>query len=108
MRKIVVALFIALIAGSASIVRPAFAQEEHVKGYRQEDPEKTPAQLEADKQAARAYQRSLNNVPDQKQADPWGIARGDDGAKKAATPAKPAMKSSKAKTVTTNSGRSTN
>jgi hypothetical protein len=90
-KKIAAALFIALIAG------PALAQEDHVQKYREELPDKTPAQREADKQAARAYQRSLNNVPDQKQTDPWGIARGDD-TKKSAAPAKPAMKSSKAKT----------
>lgn len=92
MHKFAIALVIALIAG------PAFAQEDHVQKYREELPDKTPAQLNADKQAARAYQRSLNNVPDQKQADPWGIARGDDTAKKPAAAAKPAMKSSKVKT----------
>ena len=108
MRKIAAALFTALIAGSALTVWPAFAQEEHMQKYREEPAEKTPAQLEADKQAARAYQRSLNAVPDQKQSDPWGIARGDDAAKKPAAAVKPAMKSSKAKTGTTSSGGTTN
>ncbi|WP_245321788.1 hypothetical protein [Bradyrhizobium sp. LTSPM299] len=88
-------------------VWPALAQD-HMQKYREEPAEKTPAQLEADKQAARAYQRSLNAVPDQKQSDPWGIARGDDAAKKPAAAAKPAMKSSKAKTGTTSSGGTTN
>jgi hypothetical protein len=95
MRKIAAAaFFLLLIAG------PAFAQEEpHMQGYREEPKEKTQTQINAEKQAARDYQRSLNNVPNQKQVDPWGIARSDD-AKKPAAPAKPAMKSSKAKTET--------
>ena len=105
MRKIAAAVFLLLIAG------PALAQqEEHMQGYREEPKEKTQAQQEADKQAARAYQRSLSNVPDQKQSDPWGIARGDD-AKKTAAPAKPAIKSTKTKTETkteTKTGSTTN
>jgi|SRR5882757_6261650 len=86
MRKIAAALFMALIAG------PALAQD-HVQKYREEEKEKTQTQKDADKQAERAYQRSLNSVPDQKSNDPWGIARSDSaapGAPKAA--AKPAAK----------------
>lgn len=47
-----------------------------------------------DDRAERAYQRSLNNVPDQKSVDPWGTARGDDESKKSAAPAKPVVKQS--------------
>ncbi|MFB9267864.1 hypothetical protein ACFFWD_32845 [Bradyrhizobium erythrophlei] len=97
MRKVAVAFMCAVVAGSTLIARPVLAQD-HVKGYREEDKEKTETQKAEDRRAERAYQRSLSNVPDQKPADPWGIARGDD-AKKSAAPAKPAVKqSSKAKT----------
>lgn len=95
MRKIAVAVMLALIAV------PALA-EEHVLGPGQEPKEKTTTQKADDVRAERAYQRSLNNVPDQKPVDPWGTARGDDASKKSAAPAKPVMKqSSKAKNGST-------
>ncbi|WP_027554613.1 hypothetical protein [Bradyrhizobium sp. Cp5.3] len=95
MRKIAVAVMFALIAG------PALAQD-HVPQYGEETKEKTAAQKADDNRAERAYQRSLNNVPDQKPVDPWGTARGDDASKKSAAPAKPAVKqSSKAKSGST-------
>ncbi|MBR0697569.1 hypothetical protein [Bradyrhizobium lablabi] len=88
MRKIVVAVMMALIAGTA-------LAQGHVPQYGEEDKDKTPAEKAQERQAERAYQRSLGNVPDQKPADPWGIARSDDATKKAATPpAKPTMKQS--------------
>ncbi|MEN3351152.1 MAG: hypothetical protein V7632_4787 [Bradyrhizobium sp.] len=74
MRIIAVAFLLSLIAG------PVLAQD-HVQQYREEDKEKTQAQKADELRAQRAYQRSLNNVPDQKQADPWGIARPDSAAK---------------------------
>ena len=95
MHKIAVAVLLALMAS------PALA-EEHVLGPGQEPKEKTATQKADDERAARAYQRSLNNVPDQKPVDPWGTARGDDASKKSAAPAKPAVKhSSKAKSGST-------
>jgi hypothetical protein len=88
MHKIAVAVMLALIAA------PALAQD-HVQQYGEQPQEKTPSQKADDNRAERAYQRSLNNVPDQKPVDPWGTARGGDASKK---PAKPAVKqSSKAK-----------
>lgn len=91
MRKIAAAIMLALIAG------PALA-EDHIQQYGEEAKPKSETEKAADRQAERAYQRSLNNVPDQKPVDPWGAARGDDASKKAAAPAKPAAKqSSKAK-----------
>jgi hypothetical protein len=95
MRKIAAAVMFALIAG------PALAQD-HVQQYREEDKEKTAAQQADEKRAERAYQRSLNNVPEQKPVDPWGTARSDDASKKSAATAKPAVKqSSKAKSGST-------
>ena len=90
MRKVAVTFMFAVVAASALIVRPVVAQD-HVQRYREEDKEKTPAQEEADKKAARAYQRAINAVPDQKPVDPWGITRPESTpkpppAKKAAAP----------------------
>lgn len=91
MRRIVAVLIIALIAA------PALA-EDHIQQYREEPKEKTATEKADDAKAERAYQRSLNNVPDQKPVDPWGAARDTGGAK---APAAPAVKhSSKAKTGT--------
>ncbi|MDN5002079.1 hypothetical protein ACFQZO_14410 [Bradyrhizobium sp. GCM10027634] len=87
MRKIAIAILFAVIAG------PALAQD-HVPQYHEEATPKTESEKAAERQAERAYQRSLNNVPDQKPVDPWGAARGDDVSKKPAVPAKPAVKHS--------------
>lgn len=81
MRKLAAIVFIAMMAG------PALAQEQqHMQGYREPDKEKTAAQQADEARAQRAYQRALNNVPDQKQADPWGIARSNDAPKAAVKP----------------------
>ncbi|MCA6120634.1 hypothetical protein J6500_01760 [Bradyrhizobium sp. WSM 1704] len=86
MRTIIAAVLMALIAG------PVLAQD-HIQQYREEDKPKTEAQKAEDKRAERAYQRSLSNVPDQKQTDPWGIARPDNAPQAASRPhAKPAAK----------------
>jgi hypothetical protein len=95
MRKIAVAVMLALVAA------PALAQD-HVQQYGEQPKDKTPSEKAEDDRAERAYQRSLNNVPNQKPVDPWGTARGDDTSKKSAAPAKPAVKqSSKAKSGST-------
>ncbi|MCP3383051.1 hypothetical protein NLM31_22035 [Bradyrhizobium sp. CCGUVB4N] len=87
MHKIAVTVLLALM------IAPALA-EEHVLGPGEEPKAKTATQKEDDARAVRAYQRSLNSVPDQKPVDPWGTARGDDASKKSAAPAKPAVKQS--------------
>ena len=83
---------LAAIAGLALLVGPALAQQQ--KGparYGEEDKDKTPAEIRAEKDAERAYQRSLGNIPQQQKSDPWGTMRGDSAPPKAAakTPAKP-------------------
>lgn len=70
---------IALLAGQAS------AQERPVTRYGEEDKAKSPTERAAEKDAERAYQRSLGNIPAQKTVDPWGIARGDSAPPKPAT-----------------------
>ena len=81
---------IALLAG------PVYAQ--NVPKYGEADKEKSPAEKEADKEAQRAYQRSLGNIPEQKSADPWGVVRSDNAPKAAVktTHAKPKAKTDSA------------
>jgi hypothetical protein len=87
-----------LVAVVALLAGPAWAQmpEAHVKNPGEPEPDKTRIQIESEKEAERAYKRSLGNIQEQKSADPWGIARGGDGTSKAsdkaaakASPAKP-------------------
>ena len=80
---------IGLLAGSAA------AQRGPAK-YGEEDKPKTPAEIAADKDAEKAYRRSLGNIPEQQKTDPWGTMRSDTAAPKAAAkapPAKPKAKS---------------
>lgn len=83
------------VAVVASLAGPAWAQNRPA-AYGEEDKAKTPAEIAAQKDAERAYQRSLGNIPDQKGAasDPWGTVRSDNAPPKAAkaAPAKPKAK----------------
>ena len=83
---------IALLAGPAC-VQAAYAQDNHIQRYGEPDKEKSQTEIQADKAAERAYNRSLGNIPDAAPTDPWGVARGA-GAPKAAAKdaAKPAAK----------------
>jgi hypothetical protein len=74
---------IALFAG------PAAAQKGPAK-YGEEDKPKTPAEMAAEKDAERAYRRSLGNIPEQQKTDPWGTVRSDSAPPKAAAKAPPA------------------
>ena len=99
MRIIAVAFTMALIAGPVLIAGRASAQD-HIQQYREEDKPKTAAQEADEKQAERAYKRSLSNVPNQKPVDPWGIARSDSPPPAASKPhAKPAAKMAAPKPV---------
>jgi hypothetical protein len=75
-----------LVAVIALLAGPAWAQmpQPHVKGPGEPEPDKTRSQIEGEKEAERAYQRSLGNIKEQKSADPWGIVRSDGTAPKAA------------------------
>ncbi len=92
---------VALIASVAVVMAlPASAQQQqNMQKYGEPDKEKTPAEKAAEKEAQKAYERSLGNIPAQKTTDPWGIARGDTAAPKdAAKPAtKPATKTASPK-----------
>jgi hypothetical protein len=84
MRVFLAAAMIALLAGSA------YGQSQRVPQYGEVDKDKTAQQKEADKEAERAYQRSLGNIPDKGSTDPWGGVRSDSAPKSAskAAPAK--------------------
>ena len=76
----------------AFLSAPAFAQDNHVPRYGEEDKPKTNSQKAADKAALEAYQRSLGGIPDKGPSDPWGAARSTE------TPKPAPAKAAKAKT----------
>ena len=81
----------------AALAGPALAQQQApVQRYGEKDKEKSQTELQAEKDAERAYKRSLDAVPEKGPVDPWGIARGAETPKAAAKTAAPA----KAKTKT--------
>jgi hypothetical protein len=83
MRVLLAVVMVALLAGSA------FAQDKHVPRYGEEEKEKSATEKAADKAAADAYQRSLNNIPDRGPTDPWGSVRTTDSPKPTQTTVKP-------------------
>ena len=92
MRVLVAASMLVLLAGSA------LAQDDHVQRYGEKDKDKTPEQIQAEKDAERAYKKSLGNIPDKGPTDPWGTVRGTDAPKTVAKPdtaAKPAKPKTK-------------
>ena len=80
---------------AAGTILPAAAQTPSVQKYGDPDKEKTPSQIAAEKEAEKAYQRSLGNIPAQKNNDPWGTVRSEDAPPKAT--AKAAAKAPAAK-----------
>ena len=78
------------VAVIAFFAGPAAAQKGPAK-YGEEDKPKTPADMAAEKDAERAYRRSLGNIPEQQKTDPWGTVRSDSAPPKAAAKA-PAAK----------------
>src|SRR3954452_23357720 len=74
-----------IAAGMVAITAaPALAQQAPVQGYGEKDKDKTLVQQQAEKDAERAYRRSLGNVPDKGPVDPWGSARSAEAPKAAA------------------------
>ena len=92
---------IGIVAVMALLAGPAWAQSQPMQKYGDPDKVKSPADIAREKDAQRAYERSLGNIPEQKSTDPWGAVRSDNAAPKAAAkaPAKPKpAKSDAAKT----------
>jgi hypothetical protein len=69
MRVLGAAAIVALLAGSA------YAQQKPVPRYGDMGKAKTWGEMEQEKEAERAYKRSLGNVPEKGPVDPWGNAR---------------------------------
>lgn len=87
------------VLGVAVLAAPAVAQK-NMPTYGEEDKGLSQSEKAAEREAEKAYRRSLGNIPEsQKSSDPWGTMRGDSAAPKAATkaatkaPAKPKAKS---------------
>jgi hypothetical protein len=80
----------------AALAGPACAQNSIPK-YGDPDKVKTPAEIAAEKDAEKAYRRSLGNIPEQQKTDPWGTVRSDNAPPKAA--AKAPQAKSKAKSA---------
>ena len=82
--------FLGAVAVVVLLVGPAYAQQAPVPKYGEVDKGKSPQEIQADKEAEKAYKRSLGNIPEQKSADPWGNVRSDNAPKAAAktSPAK--------------------
>lgn len=77
MRVFLAAAVIALMSGPVCAQAPSIPKYGDLKG-------KTPQEIAAEKEADRAYQKSLGNIPEQKPSDPWGTVRGDSAPKAAA------------------------
>ena len=89
MRVFCAAIVIALVAG------PAYAQSQSVPRYGDVDKDKSPQEKAAEREADKAYQRSLGNIPEKAGTDPWGTVRSDNAPKageKAAAKAAPAKR----------------
>jgi hypothetical protein len=68
-----------------ALAQPAFAQSQQpIQKYGEEDKEKSPTQLQAERDAQKAYGNSLKNIPDKGPVDPWGAVRSNDAPKTAA------------------------
>ena len=82
---------LAATAVIALLVGPAEAQTQSVPRYGETAKAKSPREIEAEKDADKAYKRSLGNIPDQGPTDPWGNVRTE-------SPPKPVAKTSADKT----------
>jgi hypothetical protein len=93
MRFIRAVAMIALLGAPAFASAQGFGQNQgHVQQAGEKPAEKSRQEIEADKEAERAYKKSLGNIPDQAPSDPWGNVRSDNAPK---APAKPPAKRTK-------------
>jgi hypothetical protein len=104
MRVVTAAVIVAFLCG------PAFAQAPPpIQQAGEADKEKTAVEKAAEKDAEKAYRRSLGNIPEQKANDPWGNVRGDKPADKSADkPAAPKKAKSNNSATQTGTGTTKN
>ena len=81
MRILVAAAIVTILAGAAMA-------QDHVQRYGEPDHEKTAVDKNAEKDANKAYRKSLDNIPDKGPTDPWGTVRTTDAPKPTATTTK--------------------
>jgi hypothetical protein len=93
MRVFRIAAIIALVSAPAWAAAPAFAQQEHVQQAGEAPREKTRLEILGERDAEKAYNKSLSRIPDKGPVDPWGNVRSDNAPPKA--PAKPVAKRTK-------------
>jgi hypothetical protein len=91
------------VLGAAAIIMllagPVLAQQAPMQRYGEKDKEKSPNEIQQERDAQRAYQRSLGSVPDKGPVDPWGNARSVEAPKgEAKAAAKTASPKPKTKT----------
>jgi len=87
----IVSRIVGAVAVMGVLAGPVWAQGGPAK-YGEPDKAKTPSEIAAEKEAEKAYQRSLGNIPVQKSTDPWGTVRSDDAPPKAAKTSTPKPK----------------
>jgi hypothetical protein len=80
-----------IVATIAMLAGPAYAQGSGAGGTQNQ---KSPQQIQSERDAEKAYKRSLSNIPDQGPVDPWGSTRSDNAPKAANAPVKPTKRSS--------------
>ena len=76
----------------AALTAAGWAQQAPVQRYGEPDKEKTYSEKDQEKDAERAYKRSLDAVPEKGPIDPWGNARTVEAPKAAAKTAAPKPK----------------
>jgi hypothetical protein len=64
----------------ALLAAPAYAQG-HMQQPGEQAAPKSRQEIEADREAERAYKKSLGNIPDQAPSDPWGTVRNENAPK---------------------------
>ena len=77
-----------LLAAAIALLLAGTAMAQNVQKYGEPDHEKTAVEMNAEKDANRAYKRSLSNIPDKGPTDPWGTVRTTDAPKPTATTTK--------------------
>jgi hypothetical protein len=89
---------VAMIALLAGLPGSAHAQAEKRMPQYGDQKGKSQEEIDEEKRADKAYEKSLGNIPEKPPADPWGNARSADTAKPAAktavkaAPTKPKIK----------------
>ena len=80
MRVFCAAVVIACLAG------PAYAQSQSIPRYGEQAKEKSQQEIATEREAEKAYRKSLGNIPEKGPVDPWGNVRSDSAPKVAAKP----------------------